>query len=75
MQIIACDLHFDSAVLMIHLRQDESLDSPTWLELAKAGLMMPLNPIMGQANACFALPRPLNCEALLTRVDAGWLSA
>ena len=60
MQIIACDLHFDSAVLMILLRQDESLDSPTWLELAKAGLMMPLNPIMGQANACFALARRLN---------------
>ena len=28
------NLHFDSAVLMLFLRQDESLDSPTSLESA-----------------------------------------
>ncbi len=52
MQIIACDLHFDSAVPIILLRQDESLDSPF---LARAGESRFDNapyPIMGQANAC-----------------------
>jgi hypothetical protein len=45
-------LHFDSAVLMVFLRQDESLDSPSSLESAQAGSIMPSNPIIGQANAC-----------------------
>jgi hypothetical protein len=45
-------LHFDSAMLMVFLRQDESLDSPSSLESAQAGSIMPSNPIIGQANAC-----------------------
>jgi hypothetical protein len=49
---------------MVYLRQDESLDSPTSLESAKAGLMMPLNPFIGQANACFAIKHPSN-EAII----------
>ncbi|MGO9585338.1 MAG: hypothetical protein ACLP2Y_03890 [Limisphaerales bacterium] len=53
------DLRFESAVLLVFLRQDESLDSLFWLESAEAGSMMPLNPIMGQANACIA-KAPLN---------------
>jgi hypothetical protein len=58
-KIIVGDLLFIWAVLMVQLRQDESLDSPTSLESAKAGLMMPLNPFIGQANACFAITAPL----------------
>jgi hypothetical protein len=52
-------LHSKQIVLFVKLRQDESLDSLFWLESAKAGLMMPLNPIMGQAKACIA-KAPLN---------------
>jgi hypothetical protein len=37
-------LHFDSAVLMVFLRQDESLDSPSSLESAQAGSIMPFIP-------------------------------
>jgi hypothetical protein len=47
-------LHSKRIVLIVKLRQGESLDSLFWLDLAKAGSMMPLNPIMGQANACIA---------------------
>lgn len=52
-------LHSKQIVLIVRLRQDESLDSHFWLESAKAGSMMPLNPIMGQAYACIA-KAPLN---------------
>jgi hypothetical protein len=43
------DLHFVSAVLLVFLRQDESLDSPCLARSAKADAIMPFNPIMGQA--------------------------
>jgi hypothetical protein len=54
--LVAALLHlrFRQIVLIVRLRQDENLDSHIWLEPAKAGSMMPLNPIMGQANACIA---------------------
>ena len=45
-------LHSEQIVLIVKLRQDESLDSLFWP--VKAGSMMPYNPIMGQANACIA---------------------
>ncbi len=67
-------LHFDSAVLMVFLRQDESLDSPSSLESAQAGSIMPSNPIIGQANACLRESVP-QFEALMARADAGLLSA
>jgi len=59
--VVAALLHLHSKliVLIVTLGQDESLDSLFWLEPAEAGSMMPLNPIMGQANACIA-KAPLN---------------
>jgi len=45
--------------LIIKLRQDESLDSPSSLESVKTGSIMPSNPIIGQVNAClYAGMRP-----------------
>jgi len=43
------DLHFDSAVLFIFLRQDESLDSPYLASIGESRRDNALNPIMGQA--------------------------
>jgi hypothetical protein len=59
------DLRFASAVLLVLLRQDESLDSPVWLESAKAGLMMPLKSHHGSGKYLFAQDAPLNCEATI----------
>jgi len=78
-------LRFKRIVLIVPLRHDESCGFPTWLELAKAGLMMPLKSYHRSGKYLF-LPQlslywreltPVCCQfddpQLLKDTLRGWL--